>query len=88
MLLRVSVVPGARANQLLWESGPTLRVRVAAPPSEGRANDELISFLASTLGIPRSRVAVVKGARSRYKVIEIDGLDEGSVFLRLGRDVR
>ena len=44
---------------------------MAAPPAEGRANDELVAFLAAALGVPKKSVAVVKGARSRRKTVAI-----------------
>ncbi len=48
-----------------------LRVRVAAPPADGRANEALVRVLAEALGVARSRVAIVSGRRSRAKVVEI-----------------
>lgn len=56
-----------------WE-GDVLRVRVAAPPAEGRANDAMLRLVAKALGVPPSRVTVISGAQSRTKVIEVDGL--------------
>ena len=52
---------------------------MAAPPERGRANAALVELLAEALGIPRARVRVVGGATARRKVVEIDGLDAGSV---------
>jgi uncharacterized protein YggU (UPF0235/DUF167 family) len=76
MKLRVRATPNASRSELLgWEndeqSGRILRVRVAAPPAEGRANAALRDFLAKTLGLPKSKVLLEKGASSRFKSFEI-----------------
>jgi uncharacterized protein YggU (UPF0235/DUF167 family) len=56
-------------------TGGALRVRVAAPPVDGAANDALIRLLADALAVPRAQVRLVAGASGRRKLIEIDGLD-------------
>lgn len=53
-----------------------LRVRVAAPPVDGRANAALERLLASALGAPKSAVSVAVGGRSREKLVDIDGIDQ------------
>jgi uncharacterized protein len=61
-----------------------LRVRVAAPALEGRANRELCRFLAHELGVPRTRVRVTAGESSRRKVVSVDGVGLVEAGLRLG----
>jgi uncharacterized protein YggU (UPF0235/DUF167 family) len=61
-----------------------LRVRVAAPPVAGAANEALVRLLARTLDVPRGAVRVVHGEASRDKTVEVDGLDEAEVWRRLG----
>lgn len=85
MKLRVRATPNARKSEIIdWELdalvGRVLRVRVAAPPVEGKANAELRNFLAKTLGLSKSKVRLEKGDTSRFKTFEIpDGtpLPEG-----------
>ena len=60
------------------------RIRVAAPPIEGRANKRLVTILAKWLELPPSHVAVVRGAGGRHKVVEIEGLTLAEVLERLG----
>jgi uncharacterized protein len=48
------------------------KVRIAAPPIEGRANDALVAFVAASVGLPRRAVRLAKGASGRDKVIEVD----------------
>ncbi len=52
-----------------WQ-GDVLRVRVSAPPADGKANDALLRLLAKALGVPPSRLSIVSGASSRTKVVE------------------
>ncbi len=61
------VTPRAGRTELKGADGVALRVRVAAPPVNGAANDALIRFLADVVGIPPSRVTVISGAGSRRK---------------------
>jgi len=68
-LLAIHTQPGARRTEVAGLHGQALKVRVAAPPVQGRANDELIAHVAETLGVPRKSVSVVKGAASRHKTV-------------------
>ena len=74
--LVVRVTPNARKSEILgWgadEKGrPVLMIKLAAPPVDGKANDELLRFLAKSLGCPRSQVHLVRGEGSRQKTVEI-----------------
>jgi uncharacterized protein (TIGR00251 family) len=73
LILRVRVVPGARRSEVVEPVGAELKVRVAAPAREGKANDELVRFVAKAFGVPRRSVRIVHGAGSRHKVVEIVG---------------
>ena len=70
----VRVQPGATHNRVLGFRDGTLRVSVAAPPRDGKANAALLSLLAETLGVARSRLRIVRGHSSRDKVVAVDGL--------------
>jgi uncharacterized protein YggU (UPF0235/DUF167 family) len=65
-------------------SGDRLRVRLAARAIEGRANDELVRFLARALGVRRDEVIVVAGARSRRKLLSVRGVTLSEARRRLG----
>lgn len=72
LLLTVRVQPRARQNQFLVSRGTdTLKVQVQAPPIDGKANLELVRYLASRFGVPKSRVQVQSGLSSRNKRILI-----------------
>ncbi len=66
------VQPGAKKTAVAGVHGDALRIRVAAPPAGGRANAELIDFLAGALGVPRRSLQLVKGAASRRKSVRLD----------------
>ena len=70
-IFSVRVVPRASRNEIVGLHGGALKVRVAAPPVEGAANDELVKFLAKQLGVPRSAVMLVSGTSSRNKTIRV-----------------
>ncbi len=65
-----------------FEEG-TLRLRVTAPPTEGKANAGVIALLAKTLGVSKSRLEIVKGHSSRDKVVSIKMLTEQEVLRRI-----
>lgn len=64
--------PGAKRSEVAGLHGERLKVRIAAPALDGRANDALERHLAGALGVPRSAVRVVKGERSRDKVVAVN----------------
>lgn len=84
MKLHLTVSPNANRNESARAQDGGLKVRVAAPATEGKANRELLSFLARELGIPPTSVRLLKGEGSRHKVVEIAGLSEDEVYRRLG----
>ncbi len=81
--LRVRVVPRASRGGIAGTHGAALRVRVAAPPVEGKANRELVATLAEALGLRPRDLEVVAGLRGRDKVVRIAGLDPAEVAVRL-----
>lgn len=70
--ITVRVRPGARRSGVVDYDGGVLRINVAAPPSENRANEELINVLAGELKIGRSRIRILRGFTGRQKIVEID----------------
>lgn len=78
--LPVKVVPGASRGEIVGWMGDRLKVRVAAPPQRGKANEAVVELLAGTLGIPRARVRIVSGTTSPLKVVEVDVRDPRAAF--------
>lgn len=71
-VLRLHVQPGARRSETVGLHGGRLKLRIAAPAIEGRANEALVAFLAAQLGVPRARIRVMQGLQGRLKRVEID----------------
>lgn len=82
--LAVRVQARARRDEIVGERGGSLLVRVTAPPVEGKANAAVCKLLAKRLGLAPGKVAVVRGASSRDKVVEIDGIEAAELRRRLG----
>ena len=70
----VRVQPRASQSAIVGEMDGALKVRLAAPPVEGAANEELIRFLAKLFDVPRQNVAIVSGATAKNKIIRVTGL--------------
>ena len=81
---RVRVQPRSSRTECAGLIGDELKVRVAAPPVDGAANDALVGFLADRLRVARAAVVLLAGASSRSKLVEVRGLPEGIVRMRLG----
>ena len=72
--IKIHAQPGAKTTEIVGVHGDALKIRVQAPPIDGRANDELIRFLASVLEVTRSRIKLVKGDSSRKKSFVVLGV--------------
>ena len=81
--LTVKVHPRARRSALAGRIGDAWKLSLAAPPVDGKANDECVRFLAEFAGVPRSRVRIVMGLTSRLKVVEIGGVTQEDLERRL-----
>ncbi|HUF53270.1 MAG TPA: DUF167 domain-containing protein [Dehalococcoidia bacterium] len=82
--LRVRVTPGAREAGLSgWHQG-TLRLKVREPAEKGRANDAVVRLLADKLGVAPTSVSLKRGAASREKLFEVEGLSEEEILRRIG----
>jgi uncharacterized protein len=81
--LRIHVQPRAARSEIAGLYGEALKVRLAAPPVEGAANDELVRFLAERLGIARRRVTLEAGARARAKTVRVEGIAPAEIERRL-----
>jgi len=76
IVFQVRVVPRSSRSEVAGIQGDTLKVRLKAPPVEGRANEECIRFLAGLLGVKKDRVRIVSGLKSKTKTIAVSGLQK------------
>jgi uncharacterized protein (TIGR00251 family) len=79
LLLSVHAQPGAGRSQVVGRHGDALKVRVAAPPTQNRANDALAELLADAFGVKKAAVELVSGATSRQKRFRVKGVDPEEV---------
>ena len=79
VLVAVRVQPRASRDEIVGEHGGALKVRLTAPPADGRANEALCKLLAYELKIPASAVRILAGETSRTKRIEIRGVSADAV---------
>lgn len=82
-MLVVHVVPGAKRTEVAGLHGDSLKVRVAAPAVESKANEALAAFVADRLGLPQRAVRIVSGGKSREKRLAIEGLAASAVAAAL-----
>jgi uncharacterized protein (TIGR00251 family) len=72
IVLTLHVNPGAKRTEVAGMHGDALKIRLAAPPVDGKANAELRRFLAAEFGVPLARVTLVRGEASRRKTVRIE----------------
>lgn len=73
LTLTLHVQPGAKRTELAGLHGDALKIRLAAPPVEGRANEALLKFIAGLFDVPVRQVELKQGGQSRHKVVAITG---------------
>ena len=81
--LRLRVSPGADRSEIVGRQGEAWKVRVAAAAERGKANDALLTLLAEALRVPRARLELVRGWRTRDKVVVLRDLTEPEAAIRL-----
>ena len=73
LIFKVRVVPRASRSEIVGEHDGALRVRIAAPPVDGAANEELVRLLARKLGVSRSAIRITGGHTSKLKQLRVTG---------------
>jgi len=79
----VHVVPRAHTTDIAGRHGDALKIRLAAPPVDGAANEELVRFLAERLAVPRSAVTIAAGLTGRRKTVKISGVETADALRTL-----
>jgi uncharacterized protein len=82
--IAVKVHPRARRTGFAGRFGDAWKLDLAAPPVDGKANEECIRFFAELAGVPRARVRIVTGAAARLKLIEVEGREQAELERRIG----
>jgi hypothetical protein len=82
--LTLHIQPGAKRSEIVGLHGESLKIKLAAPPIEGRANDALLKFIADLFAVPLRNIELKQGGQSRHKVLAITGsLVEPEILLPL-----
>ncbi len=78
--LTLHVQPNARQNEILGFEQGILRIKIAAPPVDGKANKELVAFLSKRLSVSKSSITIDRGQTSKTKIISIIGLARDQIY--------
>ena len=71
MKIQIKVVPNAKKSEIVGNEAGLLKIKLKAPPVDGKANIELIKFLSDYLDIPKSQITIVHGETGRTKLVEV-----------------
>lgn len=74
VILTLHIQPGAKKTEVVGRHGEALKIRLAAPPVDGKANAALLAFVAEKLAVPKSAVELVSGQTSRAKRVRVSGV--------------
>ena len=87
ILLKVHLQPKASRNEIVGPYRDGIKVKVTAPPIEGKANEALIRFLAKELGISMSSIEILKGLHSREKTLRISGTLDQELVKKISKHI-
>ncbi|RJR32738.1 MAG: DUF167 domain-containing protein [Desulfobacteraceae bacterium] len=82
-MLKVKLVPRSSRNQIIGKEGGIYRIKITAPPVEGKANNALIEYLSGLLEVPKGMVLILSGETSRMKILGVAGLSAEELQRRL-----
>lgn len=82
--IRIHASPRASRSKVIGYYDERVKIQLAAPPVDGAANEELVRFLAKSLGVSKSAVTLCAGATGKRKTVEVDGIDELRAATLLG----
>jgi uncharacterized protein (TIGR00251 family) len=88
LLLTLHIQPGAKKSGVAGRHGDALKIRVAAPPADGKANAALLDFLARWLQIPKSALCLKSGQTSRRKVVRVQGVEADALAELLAKTLQ
>lgn len=83
VVLALHIQPGAKKTEVAGPHGDALKIRLAAPPVDGKANECLLAFVAERLGVAKARVSLVSGQTSRSKRVAVAAITPAEVELKL-----
>ena len=84
--ITVKVHPRAKRSAITGRLGDAYKLDLAAPPVDGKANEECTRFLAELAGVSRSQVRIVTGHTAKLKLVEVDGITQAELENKLGKE--
>ncbi len=84
VILNLHIQPGAKKTEVVGLHGEALKIRLAAPPVDGKANEALLAFVAAKVGVGKTAVELVSGQTSRAKRVRVDGVTAQTVIAGMG----
>jgi uncharacterized protein (TIGR00251 family) len=84
VILNLHIQPGAKKTEVVGLHGEALKIRLAAPPVDGKANEALLAFVATKVGVGKTAVELVSGQTSRAKRVRVDGVTVQDVLTGMG----
>ena len=85
--IAVQAHPGAKRNEVVRFEAGIWHLKIAAPPTEGKANKGLVEFLSKILDVSKSHITIEKGTTSHRKLISIEGMTQAAADERLGKTI-
>ncbi len=82
-ILTLRIVPNAKKTEVIGSYGDALKIKLHAPPVEGKANAALLEYLSEALKLPRNAITLLAGEKSRNKRVQIEGLSEPEILTQL-----
>ena len=83
--IQVQIQPGSSKDQIIGLHNGRLKIKISAPPIDGKANQNLIEFISKALGVSKSKIEILKGRTSKLKTLKISGVDQKSFSLLLNK---
>jgi len=83
--IQVQIQPGSSKDQIIGLHNGRLKIKISAPPVDGKANQNLIEFISKALGVSKSKIEILKGRTSKLKTLKISGVDQKSFSLLLNK---
>ncbi len=87
-LIAIKIIPNSSKNQFVGILDGALKIKITAPPIEGKANAQLIKFLSKQTGVSKSKIIIASGSTSKHKMISIEGFDADSLESTLTQDTK
>jgi hypothetical protein len=84
VLIALHVIPNASKSQLIGEHNGALKIKIQAPPVDGKANEAIVAYFAELLNLSKVKIEIVRGDKAKSKSLLVRGLSKSEVEKRLG----